>query len=932
MTLDMDAVLSDFVRSTGADPGLARDLLEGKNWDLCAALNDFEQLRQVHAGTLQSSFGEERGFRPPEKEMPRVGRPLLNRQDDAVQAEKRLSRGISHASSSIVSLARSHVSSCSEPLLDTPLCTFQLPDLTVYRDDFRSYIERDLIEQAMLLALEHAGRLNWWTSVGASCQTLLPLATTGDGNCLLHAASLGMWGFHDRDLMLRKSLHSLMDKGVEKEGLLRRWRWQQTLQNKESGLVYTEEEWQKEWNELIKLASSEPRIHYSTNANNCAGAEQAEEPVYESLEEFHVFVLAHVLRRPIVVVADTMLRDSGGEAFAPIPFGGIYLPLEVPSAKCHRSPLVLAYDQAHFSALVSMEQRDNCREQAVIPLTDSEHKLLPVHFAVDPGRDWDWGKDENDNARLANVTLSLEAKLSLLHTYMTVTWLQLPCEAQQAPLAQPESPTASAGDETRTPPDSGESDKESVCSSSNGTGGEGGAGGGKTASGGSSSSSSSSSTSSSKEGKDKAAKKDKKRADSVGSKLGSFGKTLGSRLKKNMGGLMTGKAGGGKQGEESLEEEEKEKKKKKKMMMMKGSRKGSQEGSPSSGGEGRGAGGGDERQTSSPQQQQQQQQEPCKYGSDVKVSLGILRAAMQGERRFIFAGLLTTSSRQPFQEEMIQRYLADAEERFLAEQEQHREAERKGAPLPVSAPAAAISNGTLGRKDPTDCYRQPFDPKEEPEGPHFNHSGLKPPPFPANSYSGTLTIPRPSLRPSLLGHSSLPAAHPACSQETRRQLAGGSSSYSCLPSYATLPRRCPLGPPHSQYRPPPAAAGSPARPSRCSPIETEEEDQPPDYRQEERVPGGGGGGGYSNGYRDVRGGVLAPSSSSPPPPPPPASYSSSSDRNATPPGRNFYAAQQTKCKMPACNYYGHPETGHYCSYCYREEMNRRERESLEHRF
>lgn len=29
MTLDMDAVLSDFVRSTGAEPGLARDLLEG---------------------------------------------------------------------------------------------------------------------------------------------------------------------------------------------------------------------------------------------------------------------------------------------------------------------------------------------------------------------------------------------------------------------------------------------------------------------------------------------------------------------------------------------------------------------------------------------------------------------------------------------------------------------------------------------------------------------------------------------------------------------------------------------------------------------------------------------------------------------------------------------------------------------------------------
>ena len=43
---------------------------------------------------------------------------------------------------------------------------------------------------------------------------------------------------------------------------------------------------------------------------------------YMSLEEFHVFVLANVLRRPIIVVADTILKDQDGEALAPIPFGG----------------------------------------------------------------------------------------------------------------------------------------------------------------------------------------------------------------------------------------------------------------------------------------------------------------------------------------------------------------------------------------------------------------------------------------------------------------------------------------------------------------------------------------------------------------------------------------------------------------------------------
>lgn len=87
--------------------------------------------------------------------------------------------------------------------------------------------------------------------------------------------------------------------------------------------------------------------------------------VYESLEEFHVFVLAHVIQRPIIIVADTILRDSSGEALAPIPFGGIYLPLECDPNHCYRSPLLLTYDAAHFSALVPME--DSMKEKNGLP-------------------------------------------------------------------------------------------------------------------------------------------------------------------------------------------------------------------------------------------------------------------------------------------------------------------------------------------------------------------------------------------------------------------------------------------------------------------------------------------------------------------------------------------------------------------------------------
>lgn len=65
-----------------------------------------------------------------------------------------------------------------------------------------------------------------------------------------------------------------------------------------------------------------------------------------------MFVLAHVLRRPIIVVADSVMRSVDNEAMAPIPFGGIYLPLERNPADCFMSPLLLAYDASHFSALV----------------------------------------------------------------------------------------------------------------------------------------------------------------------------------------------------------------------------------------------------------------------------------------------------------------------------------------------------------------------------------------------------------------------------------------------------------------------------------------------------------------------------------------------------------------------------------------------------
>lgn len=484
---------------------------------------------------------------------------------------------------------------------------------------------------------------------------------------------------------------------------------------------------------------------------------------------------------------------------------------------------------------------------------------------------------------------------------------------QQAPLAQPESPTASAGEDARTPPDSGESDKESVSSSSNGNGDTTTAstvnGGGSAAKNGSSSSSSSSSSSGSagtgSGGKDKTKRekeKDKKRADSVANKLGSFGKSLGSKLKKNVGGLMTGKnAGAGGARPEGGE---------KKKGSFRG-RKGSKDSSPStqaSEDSGKGSpSSGSERllgtmSSMSSSGGSSTESENYKYSADVKVSLGILRAAMQGERKLIFASLLTTSTRQPFQEEMIQRYLADAEDRFRTEQEQQRrEAERKGIANSIQPPKKEALGGS-------ELSYRAYDAKEELSenlSPSFNPTPLSP-----SMYSAVVPIPRPSFIEQP------PAAAPLTQHlhmhahlDTRRQLAGGApaTSYPGLPSYATLPRHCPTTS-YPQYNIP--QGPSSLSPSRLAPSYPEFD--PPDYPGAELA-----GGGYTNGFRDTSSGLDARSEQQPPV----RHYSLGSAGGLS-----------SRCRTPCCSYFGNPETGNYCSYCYREELKKRETEPASHRF
>jgi len=491
----MDNVLTE--SKTSAEPALARDILENNKWKLNDALDDFKMILKqnlmetnlddnsdtVHKkcdlivksnshpslNTTTNSTDEDTTtvIEETTKVPIRLNNKSLDKLTEIKSTEKsksdppvqktKLFRGISRATDNIhiVSKVRGDHAQDFQAIKDTtdldrkfnldlPFNTqFTLPDISIHPQDFRQFLEKDLIEKSTLTSLKTAKRLNWWSDELNIAQKLWPLSTTGDGNCLLHACSLALFGFHDRLLTLRKALHYyLISNSTNVDTFYKRWRWQCTLENKKAGLILSEEEWTDDWSSLLKMASTEPRLIGSNYVKttktielNGGKKDVCEEEfanhVYESLEEIHILALAHVLKRPIVVIADTVLRDVKNEPFSPIYFGGIYLPYDIQPEECNRSPLCLTYDAAHFSSLVAMDHesyadadRSSPIPPAVIPLVDFEGKLLQVQFIVEPPNDLNWDKmNQNDDLIIDKLSISERDKIDLLDKYLDLVYI-----------------------------------------------------------------------------------------------------------------------------------------------------------------------------------------------------------------------------------------------------------------------------------------------------------------------------------------------------------------------------------------------------------------------------------------------------------------------------------------------------------------------------
>ncbi|XP_059128672.1 tumor necrosis factor alpha-induced protein 3 isoform X1 [Peromyscus eremicus] len=235
---------------------------------------------------------------------------------------------------------------------------------------FREIIHKALIDRSVQASLESQKKLNWCREV----RKLVALKTNGDGNCLMHAACQYMWGVQDTDLVLRKALYSTL-KETDTRNFKFRWQLESLRSQEfvETGLCYDTRNWGDEWDSLVKMASADTPAARS-------GLQ------YNSLEEIHIFVLSNILRRPIIVISDKMLRSlESGSNFAPLKVGGVYLPLHWPAQECYRYPIVLGYDSQHFVPLVTL--KDSGPEIRAVPLVSRDRgrfEDLKVHFLTDP--------------------------------------------------------------------------------------------------------------------------------------------------------------------------------------------------------------------------------------------------------------------------------------------------------------------------------------------------------------------------------------------------------------------------------------------------------------------------------------------------------------------------------------------------------------------
>lgn len=77
-----------------------------------------------------------------------------------------------------------------------------------------------------------------------------------------------------------------------------------------------------------------------------------------------------------------------------------------------------------------------------MPLVDPSFSLLPLHFVVDPGHEFNW--EEADDKKMAALELSLRDKVCLLQQYLDVRLIPVPDDSETESLLSTAAAAAAA--------------------------------------------------------------------------------------------------------------------------------------------------------------------------------------------------------------------------------------------------------------------------------------------------------------------------------------------------------------------------------------------------------------------------------------------------------------------------------------------------------
>lgn len=190
------------------------------------------------------------------------------------------------------------------------------------------------------------------------CCNLVALYTTADLNCLLHAAFISMVGVGDGLLASEDpNASTALTRTV--------------LRNAVHDSLHQCEE-------LMRVASEGSTQRLQEIQRDIAQGKA-------SLDGGHIFALANVLRRPIVVYAHAGLEGGENRPILSVPFrvSGVYLPLLWQPQDTIPDPIVMCYSRGHFSALVAFTTSNGSSLQnplVRVPLCDEMLCPLPVPF------------------------------------------------------------------------------------------------------------------------------------------------------------------------------------------------------------------------------------------------------------------------------------------------------------------------------------------------------------------------------------------------------------------------------------------------------------------------------------------------------------------------------------------------------------------------